>query len=146
MKRIFVVWLLILAAMATPLALNIGRAHSSNELHQPVGDVIPNQYIIVFKEDASLDVARKAAKLSASFGGDILYQYEHSLKGFAARLSDVAVEAISKDPAVAFVEADIEVRLDTTQFQSTFMGLGSRRPADSSLQQRLCVWQHRSGR
>jgi subtilisin family serine protease len=69
------------------------------------GDVIPGQYIVVFRDDVQNPVAEAHATVG-QLGGEMLYTYQHALKGFAARLPDAAVEALGRNPNIAAVESD----------------------------------------
>jgi aqualysin 1 len=69
---------------------------------------VPDQYIVVFKRDVR-DVAGLARQLAAAHGGTVRYTYQHALKGFSARLSAQAAEALRRNPNVAYVEQDQRV-------------------------------------
>jgi subtilisin family serine protease len=77
------------------------------------GDLIPGQFIVVFNDD--VDAPSVAAGLARTYGADVLHQYTAVLKGFAARLSPMAVEALRRNPNVAYIEPDRVVTLETTQ-------------------------------
>jgi hypothetical protein len=78
---------------------------------------IPNQYIVVFKEDvASNKVAALTAELRGLYGGKVKYLYEHALKGFAVELAEPMAIALSKDPRIDHVTQDAEIELSATQF------------------------------
>ena len=66
---------------------------------------VPGQYIVVFR-DAVTDVPGLAYGLSAEHGSAPRYVYEHALKGFAAELPEQAVEALRRNPNVAYIEPD----------------------------------------
>jgi len=66
---------------------------------------IPGQYIVVLERDV-VDVRGIAKHAVSTYGGSALYVYEHALKGFAARLPAQAIEALRRDPRVAYIEAD----------------------------------------
>lgn len=77
---------------------------------------IPGQYIVVFKEDANArGVAEAVTNQVAAEGGRVLYTYADALVGFAAQLTDEAVEALRKNPNVDYIEVDQEVSIDATQ-------------------------------
>jgi subtilisin family serine protease len=58
-----------------------------------------------------------AAQLAQQHGGEVLQTYRHALQGFAARLPTPAVEALRRNPNVAFVEQDATVTLDETRIE-----------------------------
>lgn len=66
---------------------------------------IPGHYIVVF-EDTVADVPGLAYGLAAAHGSAPRFIYEHALKGFAAQLPEQAVEALSRNPNVAYIEPD----------------------------------------
>jgi subtilisin family serine protease len=68
-----------------------------------------DRYIVVF-EAGTADPASLSRRLAAEYGGTIHHVYEHALRGFAATLSPEAVQALERNPNVAYVEADGLVR------------------------------------
>jgi subtilisin family serine protease len=70
---------------------------------------IPGQYIVVFKDDVR-DVPGLARQLVRAHGGTLRHSYQHALKGFAAALPQPAVEALRRNPNVAYVEQDQVVK------------------------------------
>lgn len=89
----------------------------------PVGaraaDVIPGQYIVVFKDEVR-DVPAAAARLIGIHGGTRRFTYSRALKGFAVQLPDAAVAALRLEPTVAYVEQDQVVSLTTVQTAATW--------------------------
>jgi subtilisin family serine protease len=67
------------------------------------GDAVPGQWIVVFHERVS-DAPGLARQLVAAHGGTLRYTYQHALRGFSAELSDQAVEALGRNPNVAYIE------------------------------------------
>lgn len=78
------------------------------------GEVIPGQYIVVFRSDVS-DVAGLAGALAAQAGSSPRYTYTSAIKGFAAAMSAQAAAAIARNPDVEYVEQDQVMRASTTQ-------------------------------
>ena len=66
---------------------------------------IAGQYIVVLNEDVS-DPRQKAREHAQRHGAEVLYTYEHALKGYAARFSAERVDDIEADPDVDYVEQD----------------------------------------
>ncbi len=64
---------------------------------------VVGQYIVVLREGAA---AEASADLLRAVGGEALFTYQHTIKGFAARLDDAAVKALRADPRVAFIAED----------------------------------------
>ena len=80
---------------------------------------IPDQYIVVFRDDTR-DPRALAAQLAREQGGQVLFTYGSALKGFAARLSQQAVNALRRHPNVAYIEQDATVSLNATQSGATW--------------------------
>jgi subtilisin family serine protease len=79
------------------------------------GGVIPDRYIVVFKDHVN-DAPGLARQLNAAHGGKIHHTYQHAIKGFAATLPAPAVEALKRNPNVKYVESD--GRVQATQVAS----------------------------
>src|SRR6185503_14661952 len=75
---------------------------------------IPNQYIVVLKDDAG-DVDTAAMNLARDFNGDRNggHTYYRALKGFSVRMSEQQALRLANDPRVEFVEEDGVVSLGT---------------------------------
>ena len=85
-----------------------------------VVEPIPGSYIVVLTDDADEDPARLAGSLAGAQGATVTHVYRHALRGFAARMSEAAARALSRNPRVAYVEQDAVVRADTTQTGATW--------------------------
>jgi aqualysin 1 len=82
-----------------------------------VGGRIPGRYIVVFQTDVP-DVPGLARRLAESHGGTLRFTYTAALRGFAAQLPDQAIEALRRNPNVAYVEPDQTVQLVGTESPS----------------------------
>lgn len=89
---------------------------------QPVAGTQPShaiagQYIVVFRDNVS-DAPGLGRQLASQAGGQFLHGYSHSIKGFALRLpasaASQALEAIQRNPNVAYVESDATVSMNET--------------------------------
>lgn len=86
-------------------------------------EVIPDQYIVVFKDEAFVNGAtesgRSPAQLADSYvaelNGELKNVYETALKGFAARLSPDAAKALASYPHVAYIVPDSLVQIADIQ-------------------------------
>lgn len=87
-----------------------------------VGQVVSGQYIVVFSENVA-DVSGLARQLTEAHGGRLLFTYRHAIRGFAAALPEPALEALARNPNVAYVEPDREVQLFDTQNNPPAWGL-----------------------
>lgn len=108
--RLFYLLLLFLALLifVPQIAFGQNAQQTVSVLNAESADVIPGNYIVVYKDDvvSAQSVAATAAETVNTYGGEIHYTYTTAIKGFAAALPDAAVEDLLSDPAVAYVEAD----------------------------------------
>ena len=81
-------------------------------------DVIPGEYIVVFK-DGVKDPAATAKKLAGKHRGKLKQAYKFALKGMALELADTAVEALRREPEVAYIEPNQIIRLNATTVVQT---------------------------
>src|SRR4051812_17282970 len=81
-------------------------------------DVIPGQYIVVFK-DGVKDPESTAKKLAARHKGKLRHSYRAALKGMAVELPDSAVAALRGEPEVAYIEPNQVIRLSATTVVQT---------------------------
>jgi len=116
------------SALADTIFLPIvsGANSGAAEAAQPQnGDIIPGQYIVVFKEDQVLasSVAAVSAEMTVEYNGAVVENYDAALAGFAARFpaetSDAAVAALQQDSRVAYVEPDRVITLDPMEELTT---------------------------
>ena len=80
---------------------------------------VPGQYIVVFRDSVD-DVPGLAYGLAAAHGRAPRFIYQHALKGFAADLPEQAVEALRRNPNVAYVEPDSVVWASVDQSPATW--------------------------
>ena len=121
------------ALFAAPLALapidaqqeNQGRAASA-KLHRKGARAIPNQYIVVLKDDATIargDHAAVLGRMNAVLRGRGAvpeHVYADAIRGFSAFMSDEDAQAIAADSSVAFVEEDSVMETTVTQTNATW--------------------------
>jgi hypothetical protein len=105
------------APTAQRLALGLAPLHTRD-----AASGIPDRYIVVFKEGVR-DVPGLAQSLVSGQGGSIHYTYHHAIQGFAATLPTPAVEALRRNPNVAYVEQDGVVRTTGTVQSNATWGL-----------------------
>lgn len=75
-------------------------------------EVIPNQYIVVYKPTAEVQAEAAIRSMVAAQGGQVKFTYQAALNGYSAYLPAKALAAVRADPAVAYVEADRMIHLD----------------------------------
>lgn len=134
------------STLAIAVSLALCAPAAASELRR-VGDAIPDQYIVVFKEDVmrgKADAARAKAgnkhapaedeydaELDAVVDDEIvdvaiLYdlkverRYSQALQGMAVRADEKAIKRLLKDSRVSFVEEDGMTYLDATQSNATW--------------------------
>jgi serine protease len=95
-------------AVAPPAELSAARG-------APAGD-----YIVVFERGVA-DAPGLANRLAAAHGAEVRFTYQHAIQGFAARnLTAAGVDALRRNPNVAYVEPDAEVELFDVQNNATW--------------------------
>jgi subtilisin family serine protease len=82
---------------------------------QRAAAVLPEQYIVVFRQGTSSKAVRSAQKTAVRNGGTIGFTYTRALVGFSARLPEAALQAVRANPNVDYIDADMEVKIDTIQ-------------------------------
>jgi subtilisin len=93
------------------LAIVAALAISRTAEAQAPADVIPDQYIIVLRDDV-VDTPSVAGEILQRFGGvSVSHIYQHALNGFAAHLPRQAVALLRADPRVLFVAEDRVMRI-----------------------------------
>jgi subtilisin family serine protease len=103
-----------------------GQNHTppARDKFRRVQDHIPDQYIVVLKDDVpAADVASHADGLSRAHGGLTGHVYTHALKGFSARMPEAAARALSMNPHVEYVEEDGLASATVTQLNPPSWGL-----------------------
>ncbi|WP_405099293.1 S8 family peptidase [Micromonospora sp. NBC_01412] len=124
-RKVAALGVLTVSAMATAM---IGgpatAAPTTGEIRSAGGaTAVPSSYIVVLNDAAvggkagtrAAAVTNSADKLAKRYGGDVAQVYGEALNGFEARLSEAAAKRLAADPAVAWVEQNHEVTLQTTQ-------------------------------
>jgi subtilisin family serine protease len=123
--------LVILALSAVTLAcgdnpLPTGSSQGPNALLDvvaaPAGQAVPDEYIVVFKDNVSAP-ASEAGNIVHADGGKLKYTYSRALKGFTAELSSGALQALRSNSKVARIEQNQRVQLETTQLNPANVGL-----------------------
>jgi subtilisin family serine protease len=76
--------------------------------------VVPGRYVVVFRDPVG-DPVGLAGLLVSLNGGTLTRTYQSALRGFAAQLPAIAIDALRSDPRIAFVEPEQVFRADGTQ-------------------------------
>jgi subtilisin family serine protease len=84
-----------------------------------VEGAVAGEYIVVLRgDDASVKTeaaATVSAELAGSVGAEVLFIYQHSIKGFAARMSEADAKRLLADPRVAYISENGVVQALATQ-------------------------------
>jgi PKD repeat protein len=88
----------------------------------PAGRAIPGRYVVLFKPVVR-DARGVADRIVRAERGQLHFAYEHAVHGFAADLSDQAIERLRNDPNVLMIVEDGLVFHDATQSPTPSWGL-----------------------
>jgi subtilisin family serine protease len=118
---------------AAPLALapidaqqRGGGQPAAAKLHRKGARAIPNQYIVVFRDDAQIargDYAAVLGRVNAVLRGRGAvpeHVYADAIRGFSAFMSEADALAIAADPSVEYVEEDSIMETVVTQSNATW--------------------------
>jgi subtilisin family serine protease len=114
MRKLTPLVALVVAAACSDAVAPPGAGMAPRLAKVGAGEVIPGEYIVVFKDDVTDPVSLATTK-SGKHKGQLKHAYSSAIKGFAAKLSDEAVAALAADPDVAYIEQDQVVHADVTQ-------------------------------
>lgn len=81
---------------------------------------IPGRYIVVFKAGTPAAEVSAAAENARGRGGQVDFVYDSALSGFAGNLPEQALNGLSHNPNVEYIEADQVVTLEATQSPATW--------------------------
>lgn len=94
-----------LFAVLSTLTLGAGIAGAISPNASPkASDVVPDQYIVVLKDDQNVDGV--ADELVKNKGLDVEHRYGAALKGFSAKIPSGKLNEVKNDPRVQFVSED----------------------------------------
>jgi subtilisin family serine protease/subtilase family serine protease len=82
----------------------------------------PDEYIVVLRPHVG-DPPGLAKRLTAEQHGTLRLTYRHAIKGFSAHLSTQAVQALRRNPNVAYIEPDARAMLFDSQLSPPSWGL-----------------------
>jgi subtilisin family serine protease len=122
-----IVGLLLTASTVVALAVTSAgpAAAEGSILGAESAGAIGDSYIVVLKDSASprSRSARTAGELTGRYGGGVRTSWQHALNGFAATMNARQARRLAANPQVAYVQADITVRIADTQFSPPSWGL-----------------------
>jgi len=115
---------LLAGAAATLLSATTGTAVANPA--GPTGAIVAagaagaigNSYIVVLPPGSpAAGVASASARLTRRYGGQVVDNYQATVRGFHARMTAAQAGRLAADPAVEYVEQDATVRLASTTTQ-----------------------------
>jgi hypothetical protein len=80
-------------------------------LYTSAGETIKDQYLVVYRKEATATAMRAAERSLGSGAGQVRRRYTTALKGFSANLSDKALAALRADPSVAYVQTNARLKV-----------------------------------
>lgn len=83
------------------------------------GALIPNQYIVRFKDTES-NVPARGREIEGLYGAKVQREYVAAIKGVLVNLADQAAPAVAANPNVIAIEQDQTVSLNATQTGATW--------------------------
>ena len=98
--------------------------HLPPPLEPPPGEIdqspdpVPDQYIVTLDDAARFSpvpIEATAQDVAAEHHGEVLETYDHTLTGFATRMTEAEALELSRRPGVAAVEEDVIVEEDAVQ-------------------------------
>jgi subtilisin family serine protease len=83
----------------------------AKKLREVTGEIIPNDYIVVMKDDFLSSIHSLAGKVQSE-GATVEHIFDHVLPGFAVNVpNDEVLETIMQNPNVDYVQPDVKVKV-----------------------------------
>jgi subtilisin family serine protease len=103
---------------------NVIESQARQEKFLTAAQAVPGEYIVVLKAPApgekSLKSSMVAESLTARFGGNVFFTYEHALRGFASRMTEEQARAMAAAPEVEYVEQNGRMSIGESQPGATW--------------------------
>jgi subtilisin family serine protease len=96
------------------------RGNAPSVLGVERGRPVQGRYIVVFRKGVSPADVRSARDEARGRGAQVHHDYQHALAGFAATLPAQALDGLSRNPRVEFIEQDAVVTATDTQTGATW--------------------------
>jgi aqualysin 1 len=97
-----------------------GRSEPAPVVGQGDPDAIPGRYLVVFDKRARSGEVAQARRQAERQGATTHFEYREAIRGFAATLSERALDGLRRNPNVAYIEVDRTVELSATQSPATW--------------------------
>ena len=90
--------------------LGTNAQNMAKKYRDAIGEKVPNQYIVVLKDDDFLLSTNSPAVEAIKQGAGLRHIFDHALHGFAMKVpNDKVLQAVMKIPEVDYVQPDIKV-------------------------------------
>jgi aqualysin 1 len=97
-----------------------GRSEPAPVVGQDDPDAIEGRYLVVFDKDARGNDVAQARRQAERQGAQVHHEYRAAIRGFAASMSDRALDGLRRNPNVEYVEVDRTLELSATQSPATW--------------------------
>jgi aqualysin 1 len=98
-----------------------GRSEPAPIVGEGDPDAIEGRYVVVFDKDARPQDIAQARSQSQRQGARVHHDYQAAIRGFAASMSERALDGLRRNPNVEYIEVDRTVELSsTTQTPATW--------------------------
>lgn len=82
-------------------------------------DKVPNEYIVVFKDDVPPEqISDLASQLAADFGATVKKVWSHAVKGIFARMTETQAQALTAHPLIKYIEENAGWYLSAGPYQT----------------------------
>jgi subtilisin family serine protease/subtilisin-like proprotein convertase family protein len=118
----------LLTSVPLPAAAGTGAppvqaARAGEVLGEQSPAAIPGEYVVVLDDAAPSRVSAESRALAREFSGKLLSTFEHTVPGFSATMSAADARRLSRDPSVAYVEANQRTSVADVQSPTPSWGL-----------------------
>ena len=111
-----------MGALATAMSVGVLCSPAQADPGQPAplrgstagSDVVKDSYIVVYKDSIPATARTRVESRAKAGGGRLSHRYTAGVRGFSATLSASGLAEVRRDPNVAFVAVDTQVRLDAS--------------------------------
>jgi len=112
-------------ALVAPLgATTDAWAEGGQILPAGTGEVVPNSYVVVFKDTVAADqVPARAGALAVRFGGRTGHVFRTAVHGFEVSMPEPAARRLAADPSVAYVQHNGIYHIASTETPTPSWGL-----------------------
>ncbi|MGQ0847276.1 MAG: S8 family serine peptidase [Sporichthyaceae bacterium] len=95
------------------MLLSYGQPRTAAAAAKPAPKVsaqrLKNRYLVTFRPDTDRETVRAARRTAEDAGGRAYYTYSRAVHGFAAELTDAALDRLRRDPHLSSIEPDFSI-------------------------------------